>query len=70
MFQDEGTPFSPTCISSKYNHVYIVVQKEKDKYRIAVTSKRGVRPYGPLLPSDPVFEHNQQLRDFLLTKSE
>mmetsp|Transcript_22288 Transcript_22288/g.31070 ORF Transcript_22288/g.31070 Transcript_22288/m.31070 type:complete len:470 (-) Transcript_22288:938-2347(-) len=153
VFQDGPTPFDPTKITSKYNHVYIVVQvvhsglerksrskskpqpvnnsnatspttnnsnaatepltgtkdekrkkrsKSKTKsglpdnldaqsvlsaqtgttidnsghkggrrtrYRISIVSKKGCKPFGPLLPKDPVFRRGTDCRNFLLAKA-
>lgn len=70
IFQDGPTPFSPGCIESKYNHVYFVVQQlSPKKYRLAVASKRGVKPFGPLLKDDGIYEIGQEFRNLLLTKS-
>jgi len=73
------TSFHPSTISSKYNHVYIVVQhtaipsrknqnKLKDRYKIGVVSKEGVLPFAPLLPENATFLPGEDLRKFLLSK--
>eukprot|EP01103_Thecamoeba_quadrilineata_P002066 TRINITY_DN1196_c0_g1_i2.p1 TRINITY_DN1196_c0_g1~~TRINITY_DN1196_c0_g1_i2.p1 ORF type:complete len:392 (-),score=47.94 TRINITY_DN1196_c0_g1_i2:24-1199(-) len=75
VFQDGPTHFTPTTITSKFNHVYIVVQYDKEAsscgtphYRLGVASKRGVVPHRPILPANPVFPHSPEFREFLLTK--
>jgi RAP1 GTPase activating protein 1 len=125
VYQDGPTakPFTASSITSKFNHVYIVVQAipttqktaganastpngkssanrpsrgaskrrnaveiesdavastsastasapgEKLKYRVAVVSKHGVQPHGPVLPDpDHVWSLDDIFRNFLLTK--
>lgn len=122
VYQDGPTdaPFKASSITSKFNHVYILVQAvpasgtdahttdapgsargkragrkakrdtnsaveiEPDarvpsssprrrggklKYRIAVVSKHGVHPHGPVLPSpDHLWDLDDTFRQFLLTK--
>lgn len=43
-------------------------ERRRSRYRIAVVSKNGVRPFGPVLPKDKLWECNLELREFLLTK--
>jgi hypothetical protein len=38
------------------------------QYRIAVVSKPGVVPFGPLLPSEPTWTNGSEFKEFLLTK--
>ncbi|XP_067864432.1 rap1 GTPase-activating protein 2-like isoform X2 [Heptranchias perlo] len=73
VFQEENTPFVPDMIASNFLHAYIVVQVEtpctdKTTYKVSVTAREGVRPFGPLLPSPPVFRKGPEFREFLLTK--
>eukprot|EP01114_Cavostelium_apophysatum_P018177 TRINITY_DN5569_c0_g1_i1.p1 TRINITY_DN5569_c0_g1~~TRINITY_DN5569_c0_g1_i1.p1 ORF type:complete len:397 (+),score=50.28 TRINITY_DN5569_c0_g1_i1:225-1415(+) len=74
IFMDStSTPFSPSTITSHYNHVYAVVQlvskkKKKRKYRVSFASKKGVIPHGPLIPKDGIFEGGPKFKEFLLTK--
>eukprot|EP01122_Echinamoeba_exundans_P004578 TRINITY_DN1465_c0_g1_i2.p1 TRINITY_DN1465_c0_g1~~TRINITY_DN1465_c0_g1_i2.p1 ORF type:complete len:439 (+),score=92.32 TRINITY_DN1465_c0_g1_i2:1042-2358(+) len=42
--------------------------KKRTRYRVAVVSKHGVRPFGPVLPRDKLWECNLEFREFLLTK--
>jgi hypothetical protein len=42
--------------------------KKRTRYRVAVVSKHGVRPFGPVLPRDKIWECNLEFREFLLTK--
>jgi len=76
VFQDGPTGgFKPSTISSKFNHVYAVVQPRAlgkgpmTKYNFAIVSKSGVRIHGPVLPPPPVvFPQGEEFRQFLLTK--
>uniref|UniRef100_UPI00398E934F rap1 GTPase-activating protein 2a isoform X2 n=1 Tax=Pristiophorus japonicus TaxID=55135 RepID=UPI00398E934F len=73
VFQDENTPFVPDMIASNFLHAYIVVQLEtpcadKTTYKVSVTAREGVHPFGPPLPSPPVFRKGPEFREFLLTK--
>lgn len=76
IFQDgPNGGFKPSTISSKFNHVYAVVQPRAlgkgamTKYNFALVSKTGVRAHGPALPPSPVvFSQGEEFREFLLTK--
>eukprot|EP01121_Diplochlamys_sp_Union-15-3_P011925 TRINITY_DN3502_c0_g1_i5.p1 TRINITY_DN3502_c0_g1~~TRINITY_DN3502_c0_g1_i5.p1 ORF type:complete len:354 (-),score=58.62 TRINITY_DN3502_c0_g1_i5:53-1114(-) len=79
VFQDGPTGgFSPDTISSKFNHIYLVVQavgKKKSpngekvtQYQIAIVSKQGVRIHGPPLPAGALFPCCEETREYLLTK--
>ncbi|XP_072909407.1 rap1 GTPase-activating protein 2-like isoform X3 [Hemitrygon akajei] len=73
VFQEENTPFVPDMIASNFLHAYIVVQLEASSpsettYKVSVTAREGVRHFGPLLPSPPVFKKGPEFREFLLTK--
>lgn len=72
IFKEGNTPYIPNTISSEFNHVIVVVQPEfvgdKVMYRLAVGSKDGVPTFGPTLPSNPIFEVGDQLRDLLICK--
>eukprot|EP01114_Cavostelium_apophysatum_P014803 TRINITY_DN3923_c0_g1_i2.p1 TRINITY_DN3923_c0_g1~~TRINITY_DN3923_c0_g1_i2.p1 ORF type:complete len:650 (+),score=151.74 TRINITY_DN3923_c0_g1_i2:227-2176(+) len=60
--------FTPANINSQFNHVWIVVQPENGAFRVSIVNKFGVKPYGPPLPSSPVFQLGPQFREFLLSK--
>ncbi|XP_071839915.1 uncharacterized protein [Apostichopus japonicus] len=73
VFQEESTPFIPDTIASNFLHCYIVVQviepnTENTRYKVAVTARDDVPPFGPALPSPPIFKKTSELGDFLLTK--
>uniref|UniRef100_A0A6B2L8L9 Rap-GAP domain-containing protein n=1 Tax=Arcella intermedia TaxID=1963864 RepID=A0A6B2L8L9_9EUKA len=76
VFQDgPNGGFRPSTISSKFNHVYAVVQPRAlgkgavTKYNFSIVSKSGVRIHGPVLPPPPVvFPQGEEFRQFLLTK--
>jgi len=73
VFQDgPNGGFSPKSITSKFNHVYIIVQPEEpgsSKYKIAIASKDGVKSHGPPLPPKPcIMQRGEQFREYLLTK--
>jgi len=40
----------------------------KDGYKLQVASRKGVPPFGPLLPRPSIFEAGPYFRNFLLTK--
>jgi len=69
-------PFSPIFISSKYNHVFLVVKKAqkeskikgKTVYKVDVTYREGVGSFSPLLFSSTQFEFGEQFRDWLILK--
>jgi hypothetical protein len=70
----EGTqPFDPTVIKSQFNHVFIIIQKEQSKnpeekfYRVAVATKPNVPQCPPHL-MNPIFERNEELRNFIFCK--
>uniref|UniRef100_A0A6I8P2B9 RAP1 GTPase activating protein 2 n=1 Tax=Ornithorhynchus anatinus TaxID=9258 RepID=A0A6I8P2B9_ORNAN len=73
IFQEENTPFVPDMIASNFLHAYIVVQaqhldSEATSYKVSVTAREDVPPFGPSLPSPPVFQKSPEFREFLLTK--
>jgi len=72
IFNESNAPFSPSCITSEYNHVYAVIQPMKEngttKYRIGFAYKTGTPSSGPLLAEPAVFEKSEKLKDWLLTK--
>jgi len=74
VFQDSvGCCFSPRAIKSQMIHTYIAVCLEGSingvkRYRVNVTSKDTVPPFGPPLPDPPVFTDTQELKEFLMHK--
>jgi len=44
-------------------------RQPKQRYRVAVVSKKGVRSFGPMLPDKKLFKHDAALRQFLLAKA-
>ena len=67
--ESDATPYLPSTISSQFNHIYIIVSKEDNKYHVAVSCIEGVPPFAPLVPVDGVFTDLWTLRIFLLQKS-
>ena len=73
--EQAATPFLPTLIASRFNHIFIVVSIERDeagdesKYHVAVSSLEGVPSFGPSLPPNGIFHDPWNLRVFLLRKS-
>jgi hypothetical protein len=63
--------FSPALISSRYNHIFIIVRRlynsEKIMYRVGVTSREGVMGFKPKQASE-TFEHGAQFRNWMLQK--
>lgn len=73
VFQEEATPFVPDIIASNFLHAYVLVQVENPcspdaTYKVSVTAREDVPPFGPPLPNPPVFKKGAEFRDFLLTK--
>jgi hypothetical protein len=73
VFKEGTQPFDPQVMRSKFNHVFVVIQKEAAKgpktyYRMHIANKPGVPPYTPFLPHPPVFEKDNEFRHFLFTK--
>uniref|UniRef100_A0A8C6TCU6 RAP1 GTPase activating protein 2a n=1 Tax=Neogobius melanostomus TaxID=47308 RepID=A0A8C6TCU6_9GOBI len=73
VFQEEPTPFVPDLIASNFLHAYVLVQvenpcTEETTYKVSVTAREDVPPFGPPLPNPAVFKKGPEFRDFLLTK--
>lgn len=73
VFQEEATPFVPDMIASNFLHAFILVQVEEPcsdntSYKVSVTAREDVPPFGPPLPNPAVFKKGQEFREFLLTK--
>ncbi|XP_049914818.1 rap1 GTPase-activating protein 2a isoform X5 [Epinephelus moara] len=73
VFQEEPTPFVPDMIASNFLHAYVLVQVENPctehtTYKVSVTAREDVPPFGPSLPNPAVFRKGPEFRDFLLTK--
>ncbi|XP_067112751.1 rap1 GTPase-activating protein 2-like [Osmerus mordax] len=73
VFQEEATPFVPDIIASNFLHAFIVVQvengcSEDTTYKVSVTAREDVPPFGPPLPNPAVFKKGPEFREFLLTK--
>lgn len=72
IFKEGSTPFDPLCLTSHFNHIFVVVQSLKVKgqtfYKVAIANKTGVPPYGPFLHVPSVYQKSNKFKDFLLTK--
>ncbi|XP_030602912.1 rap1 GTPase-activating protein 2-like [Archocentrus centrarchus] len=73
VFQEEATPFVPDMIASNFLHAFILVQVEElcsknTSYKVSVTAREDVPPFGPPLPNPAVFKKGPEFREFLLTK--
>ena len=72
LFKEGNQLFDPTVLKSQFLHVFAVVQpvliNNITHYKLQIANKPGVRPYGPFIPDPPLFNHNHEFRDFLLTK--
>ncbi|XP_051902343.1 rap1 GTPase-activating protein 2-like isoform X2 [Hippocampus zosterae] len=73
VFQEEATPFVPDMIASNFLHAFVLVQVEEScsentTYKVSVTAREDVPPFGPPLPNPSVFKKGPEFREFLLTK--
>ncbi|NP_001313372.1 rap1 GTPase-activating protein 2a isoform 2 [Danio rerio] len=73
IFQEEPTPFVPDMIASNFLHAYILVQAENPctdhtTYKVSVTAREDVPPFGPPLPNPSVFKKGPEFREYFLTK--
>uniref|UniRef100_A0A7N6C0L6 Rap-GAP domain-containing protein n=1 Tax=Anabas testudineus TaxID=64144 RepID=A0A7N6C0L6_ANATE len=73
VFQEEATPFVPDMIASNFLHAFILVQVEEPcsdntTYKVSVTAREDVPPFGPPLLNPSVFKKGPEFREFLLTK--
>ena len=74
VFQDSpGCCFSPRAVKSNFAHCFIAVCLEGvyggvNRYRVNVTTRDTVPPFGPTVPDPPVFVEPQELREFVLQK--
>uniref|UniRef100_A0A3Q2DTW1 RAP1 GTPase activating protein 2a n=1 Tax=Cyprinodon variegatus TaxID=28743 RepID=A0A3Q2DTW1_CYPVA len=73
VFQEEPTPFVPDMIASNFLHSYVLVQAENPctdhtTYKVSVTAREDVPPFGPPLPNPAIFKKGPEFREFLLTK--
>ncbi|KAL6109327.1 uncharacterized protein ACO6RY_12483 [Pungitius sinensis] len=75
VYQEGQTPFLSDVIKSHFLHCFLVVRRTpgpedtgKTAYRVSVTAREDVPPFGPSLPDPPVFTDCSLLREFLLTK--
>jgi len=71
IFNDSKQPFCPNILQSHFNHVFVVISPVPSatrKYRIAIATKFGVRPSGPLLPHPAILDHSEKTREWLLSK--
>ncbi|XP_061920323.1 rap1 GTPase-activating protein 2 isoform X2 [Entelurus aequoreus] len=76
VYQEGHTPFLADVIKSHFLHCFIVVRKVPREmedtgqaaYRICITAREDVPPFGPVLPDPPIFTDRSLLREFLLTK--
>jgi hypothetical protein len=69
VYREGDDPFDPQTITGAVSHVFVVVQPlPGGKYRVACCSKDYVPEFAPAVPSPPIFERDETLRNFLLTK--
>mmetsp|Transcript_29526 Transcript_29526/g.41542 ORF Transcript_29526/g.41542 Transcript_29526/m.41542 type:complete len:901 (+) Transcript_29526:99-2801(+) len=78
IFKEGNQPFQPLIMKSEFNHIFVVISQlplntpgvpqNKIYYRLAITTKDGVPPYGPPLHYPGIFEKGPAFRDFLFTK--
>jgi RAP1 GTPase activating protein 1 len=74
VFKKGDQVYAPNTVKSEFNHVIFVVEKVPGTdpnltfYRLAVTRKEGVPPFGPELPHPSIFQKNHYFREFLFSK--
>jgi hypothetical protein len=70
VFKEGNTPFDPTELHTQFNHSFVVVERitGTNQYRLELTTKPDVPYFEPVLPFPPVFEGNDEFRQFLLHK--
>eukprot|EP01117_Protostelium_nocturnum_P008358 TRINITY_DN2984_c0_g1_i1.p1 TRINITY_DN2984_c0_g1~~TRINITY_DN2984_c0_g1_i1.p1 ORF type:complete len:1047 (+),score=392.59 TRINITY_DN2984_c0_g1_i1:3496-6636(+) len=73
IFKDDDKPFDIRKLKSHYNHVFCIIQVDKEKsnqnetwYRLAFANKSGVIPYGPKVPE--LCLKGSDFRELFLTK--
>ncbi|ELP91230.1 rap GTPase-activating protein, putative [Entamoeba invadens IP1] len=70
---NDSNKFNPMCLTSQFNHVFIVVQpdtntEDNEGYTINVGCKSSVNPFPPFMTS-AYFKHEPATREFLLRKA-
>eukprot|EP01124_Arcella_intermedia_P007777 TRINITY_DN14811_c0_g1_i2.p1 TRINITY_DN14811_c0_g1~~TRINITY_DN14811_c0_g1_i2.p1 ORF type:complete len:464 (+),score=97.26 TRINITY_DN14811_c0_g1_i2:92-1483(+) len=75
VFHESDSPFNVNIITTQFIRVIVVIKKlkkassaEKSRYSMVIANRRGVGEYTPPLPHPPIFEVDQNFRNFLLTK--
>ncbi|KTF84145.1 hypothetical protein cypCar_00028085, partial [Cyprinus carpio] len=77
VYQEGKTPFISDMIRSHFLHCFIAVRRIKREnegegdggsFQVSVTTREDVPPFGPPLPTPPIFTEGSVLREFLLTK--
>ncbi|XP_048009570.1 rap1 GTPase-activating protein 1 isoform X2 [Megalobrama amblycephala] len=78
VYQEGHTPFISDVIRSHFLHCFIAVRRIKREnegeggdggsFQVSVTAREDVPPFGPPLPTPPIFTEGSVLREFLLTK--
>ncbi|KAA0703430.1 Rap1 GTPase-activating protein 2 [Triplophysa tibetana] len=78
VYQEGHTPFISDVIRSHFLHCFIAVRRIKREsegeggdggsFHVSITGREDVPPFGPPLPSPPIFTEGSVLREFLLTK--
>ncbi|XP_055066379.2 rap1 GTPase-activating protein 1 [Misgurnus anguillicaudatus] len=78
VYQEGHTPFISDVIRSHFLHCFIAVRRIKREsegeggdggsFQVSITAREDVPPFGPPLPSPPIFTEGSVLREFLLTK--
>eukprot|EP01091_Cochliopodium_minus_P015030 TRINITY_DN5246_c0_g1_i1.p1 TRINITY_DN5246_c0_g1~~TRINITY_DN5246_c0_g1_i1.p1 ORF type:complete len:623 (-),score=164.50 TRINITY_DN5246_c0_g1_i1:39-1907(-) len=75
IFKEGNSVFNPSMIKSNYNHIFMIVSPrflsdEKGvvtHYKVALASKRGVKPWRPFVPPDGLIE-KKNFAPWFLTK--
>ncbi|KAI7908328.1 uncharacterized protein BX663DRAFT_424630 [Cokeromyces recurvatus] len=72
IFLEGNQKFNPNAIRSQFLHVYIIIKPESIKgkrhWRVEILRKKNIIEFGPALPSPPLFDNDETLKEFLILK--
>jgi len=76
IFKEATATFNPTMLRSEFNHIFVIISEvdktitgnSKVHYKVEITCKDGVPPFGPPIRYPAIFERTPEFREYLLTK--